>query len=386
MRKHAALFALLIACAACSLFGCGSLNPTPATTTTTTTLPKTWQIVGSAGFTGSANVNEAAIATDDSGQPFVAFSDGTTNPLPSVMEFTGGTWETAGTRGFNGLVSGSGNVYNAGSLSLAVFNNVPYVAFHAASQIQAASFSGTAWNSIGFPSLADDNYPALFANNSGVYCAYQSNTTTQANLKKLVSNTTTWGPFGTLNFSAGDARYLSLFVDGSTPYLAYSDFARGQRLTVAKYNSAADNFTFLGSEGGASTGTVSWPALAVTGGTPYVAFLDSGEVVVQQFNGSVWNRLGGTVSSGQAGFPSLYIYNGIPYVAFADASASNEATVMKLNGASWEAVGPAGFSADPMILSSAETVSLTVSPGGVPFVAIRGQSNGTSRLTVYKYN
>ena len=199
----------------------------------------------------------------------------------------------------------------------------------------------------------------------------------------MVSNTTTWGPFGINNFS-GDARYLSLFVDGSTPYLAYADFTRGQRLTVAKYNGA--DYTFLGSEGGGSTGTVSWPALAVTSGTPYVAFLDSGEAVVQQFDGSVWDRLGGTVSSGQAGFPSLYIYNGTPYVAFADAGASNEATVMKLNGTSWEAVGPAGFSAEPMILSSAETISLTVSPAGIPFVAVRGQHNGSPRLTVYKYN
>ncbi|MDD5593800.1 MAG: hypothetical protein PHG97_03555 [Candidatus Margulisbacteria bacterium] len=364
------------------LWGCGQSEITTTTTSTTsTTTVKSWQIVGSAGFTGTTEVEEAIIATDSAGTPYIAFSDGLPDQKPAVMKFSGGSWSDLGSRGF-GLTTGSD--YTSGSLSLTVSNNVPFVAFKTTAQLLAAKFSSEAWTSLGSPSWTQAaSFPSIFANTSGQYIGYQLTATTQANIKTFIDPS--WGVVGTPNFSDGDARYMSLYVNGTTPYLAFSDFAHSQRISVIKYNGI--DWSYLGSTGGVSTDSVAWPSLFVDSGTAYVALLNSAETVsVMKFNGTNWTLVGSAAASaGQAGFPSLYIYNGTPYVAFADAAASNEATVMKYTG-SWEVVGAAGFSADAMTRGIERTVSLTISPAGVPYIAVRGQHSGLNRLTVYKYN
>ncbi|MBN3033757.1 MAG: hypothetical protein JW873_06645 [Candidatus Saganbacteria bacterium] len=384
MRAYLTALALIAALAIPYVAGCGSVNSTPATTTTTT-LPASWQAVGGAGFTGTTEVNESFIALDASGTPYAAFSDGLPAPLPAVMSYTGGSWALAGQRGLDGV---AGSSYSAGSLSLAFYNSAPYAACNAANRLPAARLNGATWEAAGFPSTANDSYPALFGDASGLYCVFQSNTTLKANLVKYQGGTT-WGPLtAAKNFSAGEARYLSLCVDSGTPYVAYADHAYGGRLTVARYNTGADSMTFLGSEGGASSTEVVWPSLFVSGGTPYVAFFNSGEsaVIVEQWNGAAWTAVGSAAASASgAGFPSLYVHNGVPYVAFADAGAANEATVLKYTG-SWETVGQRGFSADPLDSAAERRIALTFSPAGIPYVVVRGKLSGGSRLAVYKFN
>lgn len=80
-----------------------------------------------------------------------------------------------------------------------------------------------------------------------------------------------WQPVGSAEFSAGEAKYISLFVDGGTPYVAYSDGANSHKATVMKYDGA--NWVPVGSAG-FSAGPAMYTSLFVDGGTPYVAYSD----------------------------------------------------------------------------------------------------------------
>jgi len=75
---------------------------------------------------------------------------------------------------------------------------------------------------------------------------------------------------------------------------------------------------------------------------------------------------------------SLYVYNDTPYVAYGDVANSNQATVMKYNGSTWENVGSAGFSA-----GAAFTPSLYVC-NDTPYVAYQDHGN-SDKVTVMKY-
>jgi len=188
-----------------------------------------------------------------------------------------------------------------------------------------------------------------------------------------------WKNVGTEGFSAGKASYTSLYVYDGTPYVAYSDFANGDKATVMKFDDP--NWTNVGTAGFSAGGSYD-TSLYVYDGTPYVAYRDwgnGGEATVMKFDGTNWNNVGDPgFSAGQARYTSLYVSNGTPYVAYMDWANGNKATVMKFNGASWTTVGTAGFSA-----GAAAYTSLYIYDG-IPYVAYRDGANG-NKATVMKF-
>ncbi|MFC4599568.1 InlB B-repeat-containing protein [Cohnella hongkongensis] len=240
--------------------------------------------------------------------------------------------------------------------------------------------------------------------------------------------TSQWGPVGDGSFSAGGATHVSMSIDNGMPYVAYSDWTNGYKVTVMKYNGSG--WELVGNPG-FSAGAAVYITIQVDNGIPYVAYIDQGDgdrAKVMKFENGNWTHVGGSVSDGKAGFISFYMDNGTPYVAFQDQSStfrgtakryngsggwdmlggghftsiqvnetslyvdngnlyiayqlpmqSSRVSVVRLNGNSWQTVGNAGFSA-----GRAEDLSLFVH-AGTPYVAYVDSPNG-SRATVAKFN
>lgn len=131
------------------------------------------------------------------------------------------------------------------------------------------------------------------------------------------------------------------------PYVAFNDWANGQRLSVRRYNGT--DWEYVGNVG-LSSGSFTGPRLAFDNtGNPYVVFSDgnnSSKLTVLKFNGSAW------VVVGTAGFTNSYSSqasitidaNNTIYVGYYDTNLS-KMSCQKFNGTSWSYVGTAGFTA-----------------------------------------
>jgi hypothetical protein len=196
-----------------------------------------------------------------------------------------------------------------------------------------------------------------------------------------------WSAIGGAGFSAQKIHAPSLAVDSkNVPYIAYFEEApgTGQSILLVKKLS-----------GGAwtSVGDYAFPyplpsptpnclSLAIgPDDAPYVACPDrenGSRATVKKFNGSSWETVGSAgFSAGEIAYVSLAFDSTgsslVPYVGYQDYYYANEATVMRLNGSSWEAVGNTGFSD-----TRADYFSMIIGPGEVPFVALCG-SNAKAR-------
>lgn len=84
--------------------------------------------------------------------------------------------------------------------------------------------------------------------------------------------TKAWVPLGAVGFSSGEASNISMAVDGSgVPYVAYTDAANGNKLSVKKYTSSG--WTIVGSEG-ISAGAATDISLVFKDNNPYVLYIE----------------------------------------------------------------------------------------------------------------
>ncbi|MEI7726661.1 MAG: T9SS type A sorting domain-containing protein [Bacteroidota bacterium] len=340
-----------------------------------------WKYVGNEGFTaGEAAFTNLAFSL--SGQPYIAFMDGTNSKKLSVMMFDGNNWGYAGNAGI------SSGVTDEISLAISPSDNKPYVAYRANGEGGVVvKFDGTTWAKVG-QGLGEAGCVSLAFSPSGepyVACSYYV-TGLSGNAKVMKFIGTEWVNVGIAGFSAGKVQYISLaFSPSGQPYVAYMDEGNSSKSTVMKFDGT--NWLNVGNAG-FSSDTVQYTSLAFSPlGEPYVAFQDWGnskKTTVMMFNGATWVNVGNSgFSIGEADYTSLSFSptNGQPYVAFKDFGNSRKATVMKYNGTNWVNVGNNGFSPGIVYFTS-----LAFSPtDNKPYVAFEDVASGFT-ASVMKYD
>lgn len=189
-----------------------------------------------------------------------------------------------------------------------------------------------------------------------------------------------WQSVGSAEFSAGTIGQIDLAMDQATPYVAFEDYANGNKVSVMKYD--GNDWVYVGTPG-FSAGTPMLTNLSIDNGTAYVQYLDinnNGKASVLQFDGDNW------VYVGPAGFTeesvydvSFTVYEGTPYIAYAAHPNMGTAQVMKFDGASWVNVGTPGFSGGQV-----DQLSLVVD-AGTPYLAYRDYAND-AKVTVKTFD
>jgi len=247
---------------------------------------------------------------------------------------------------------------------------------------------GATVNALGAGTLVNNCYPFMgwntAADGSGTSYAASATFSMPANNVTLYAQwqgAPSWQKVGSSGISADWAAYISLAISNGTPYVAYSDLSNSGKEIVKKFD--GNNWIIVGNAG-FSADQVSFAPLAMYNGTPYVAFKDlanSSKVTVMKFDGNNWINVGSAgFSAGEFSSLSLAIdNNGTPFIAYGDVANGEKATVMKFDGINWVNVGNAGFSAGTIVYT---TIALY---NGTPYVAYRDDAN-SSKATVMKFD
>ena len=278
------------------------------------------------------------LALDSHNTPYVAYQDNQ-GIAPyywkaTVMKYNGSAWVPVGSRGIS--------AGTASFISLALdSHDTPYVSFkdygNSGYGVTVMKFNGSAWENVGQVSFSGgevaDTSLALDKNNTP-YVAFTlvpgpGSYSHMANVMKYTGSA--WVLVGSADFSAGAVADTTLALDSNnTPYVAYLDYANGNKATVMKYTGSG--WVALGQAGFSAEsifpGSIS---LALdSSNTPYVSYSEGDGATVMKFSGGAWVPVGspGFASAG-AGESSLALdSNNTPYLAF-PRDGEEKATVMK---------------------------------------------------------
>jgi hypothetical protein len=221
-----------------------------------------WQPVGSPGFASNYTRSESLYVYN--GTPYVAYDDFYNGYIPrfsfnvckaTVMEYTGTGatgWQPVGSPAFSSGMSSYDSLY--------VSNGTPYLAYRDCSNSDVATvmeYTGGSWQTVGGSSVdstgtANDkilfDFPgtSLYVSNGTPYVAFTDLTTGKATVKEYTGGS--WQPVGGAPASnSSPVCTESLYVDNGTPYVVYG----GSGTTVMEY-------------AGATTASSSEPAMQVT--------------------------------------------------------------------------------------------------------------------------
>lgn len=324
------------------------------------------------------------IEIDSNGIPYVAFEDGSRSGGTTVMKWNGVVWELVGIPEFNGnSIYGIDFKLNS--------EDVPYVAYQDSSnnyKISVMKYNGSVWElvgSVGFSEGLVYNPSLYFDSNNVPYVAYQDSINGGATVMKW--NGSSWELLGSAGFSNEDIQGISLVLDSNDiPYVGYreNDAGFNYKSTVMKYNGAT--WELVGTQA-FSDGVVNNVVLSLdSSDNIYIAYVDestdlSNQITVMKWSGDSWELVG---PKGFTEYPVVNISfeldsNDMPYVAYYDANNTvngDKASSMRYNGTTWEIVGSAGFSE-----GTSEQTSIAFNSSGVPYVTYRDGAN-TNSITV----
>jgi len=194
------------------------------------------------------------------------------------------------------------------------------------------------WANVGSTFLSTNSARAtnIVTNEFGTFTAFIENN--KANVKKF--NGTNWESVGAADFSTPNTQFLSLAVDGTTPYVTFRDNSFSGKISVMKFDGV--NWVFVGTPG-FSTGSVQYSKIRISNNIPYVAFQNgaTGKASVMRFTGTAWEFVGnpqiGSVSIWNLQFE---FNNNTPYLSFREFNAGvNKLNVIKLVETDWVYAG-----------------------------------------------
>ena len=358
---------------------------------------RSWVTVGSAGFsTGSIDPpGSIALALAPNGTPYVAYADRDKSRKETVMKFDGTAWITVGSAGFSAVAASSA------SLAFAP-DGTPYVAYRDELYPDKATvmrFNGTSWaiaGNAGFSAGTGGSTSLVFAPDGTPYVAFGA---TVMRLLPAVGTptdpTVTIHPAGFpganqltlgLESSATGTGWFTLLAGRGTPCGTGAQVEAGQDstgapalrrgslkldtygrgiYTVRNLTESTDyRVCFTAADGIGLQNTPATADLATAAAAPFSA---------------TWGLVGnaGLAAAGSPGPTSLaFDPYGIPYVAYPDEDNSGKATVMKLDGSAWGAVGGAGFSDGGI-----SDIALAFAPDGTLYAAYKDRNNpGTTTV------
>ncbi len=343
---------------------------------------RTWEVVGSAGFSGG-EVWYVSLDLNDSGLPIVAFTDASTTPAyrAIVMGYDGSEWSTLG----GSAISADA----ATEIHVSVDSDgATYVAYKDESVSGKATvrrFSGSGWTTLGAAGFSSGTFihASLRVYNSGgsqiPYVSYKDSANSDKATVQYYDGS--WKTVGTAGFTPAGVLGTSLALRASDgiPWLAYIDASQANKATVQRYEAGSWS---LAGPAGLSTGTSEYLSLALdSSGTPYLAFRDgslSGKATVMKYEGGAWSTVGSAgFSAGTAGYVTLAISStGEPYVAYADGSQSGKATLMRYHEGAWQELGSSGFSP-----GTSDYLKLVLDAECNAYVAFK-DGNASGRVTV----
>ncbi|MBN2361722.1 MAG: hypothetical protein JXR83_19880 [Deltaproteobacteria bacterium] len=366
----------------------------------------------------SANSGDSAspsLALDDSGNPVVAWADGTSgNYEIYVKRYNGSRWVDIGPTSSTGRgISNSTGYSQSPSLALDLYGN-PVVAWSdntcGNNEIYIKRFDGTHWVDIGTGSSSggglsnsatSSEHPSVALDSSGnpVVAWTERCTSTNYDIYIRRFDGVDWVDLGAgsstgggISSNSGRSESPSLALDISgNPVVAWSDNTSGNYEIYIKQfvgGGWVDVGAGSSSSGGISdsTGSSLAPSLDLDGlGKPVVAWQDyaSGdhEIYVKRFDGSVWADVGeGSSSSGgisnntgPSEAPSLDLDgSGKPIVAWHDSTSGYyEIYIKRYNGSVWVDVGTGSSTGGGVSDSPGRSYypSLAVGFSGNPVVA-----------------
>ncbi|BBI36616.1 hemoblobin-interacting domain-containing protein [Cohnella abietis] len=303
-----------------------------------------------------------------------------------VLENDLGSWEYVGERGIS-------TGFSPGGISMSMLNGTPYLAYidyQIGNRIFVKKYNGSSWVSIDGGGLSTGMAGGLSSTVSGgnLYVSYFEYSDFQLHIKKYDGNS--WSSIdvgNSVQTQLDGTGTFSLAIHNNTPYIAYSDKANGNKLTVKVYNKNKNSWDSLGNVG-FSQDAVSQISLTIEGGIPYVAyrnefpylipghmwaFTPSGWVKKFDQESNSWSDLG-KFSNDKPELTTLFIKDGIPYVAYVDIISGRTGmtiAVKKRVGNVWKMVDEGGS------ISNGSAYSFHISEGTL-YLAYVGSNGKTT--------
>jgi hypothetical protein len=333
-----------------------------------------WQNVGIPSSIGSSyETNYPFDLAVYNNLPYVAFIDLNDGRKIKASKYNGTSWESIGSTVVNTV---------AYALQLSMLGSTPYIIYSDSSfgfKLSVKKFNGSTWEFVGQPNFTPGfaSYPNIAFNNGIPYVAFLDATVSKATVMRLVNNN--WELVGTPFSGTTSLSYINLKFNGNTPYVAYCDNGSGFKASVRKFDGT--NWVY---EGSAlfTPGSAQFLSFAINNGTPYLGFRDGGnsnKLSVMKFNGTNWEQVGPAgFTTGNSPYTNLSFYNNTPYVSFTEASTTNKATVMSFDGTNWVTIG------NPAFTNAAAISSRFVMNGAVPTLIYVDVTNNKA-VTVMEY-
>ena len=216
----------------------------------------------------------------------------------------------------------------------------------------------TGWSTVGGGEIAPTAaaFGKLAVANGVPYAVFED-ALNNGQLTVMKFNGSTWVTVGNAGFTPSDPNIYEIYVDGTTPYVAFISYI-DDTLSVMKYNGTA--WINVGAAGFA-TAYQDHITLTVSGGIPYVAFADdNSQVRLMSFNGSTWSNVGGPSVATSGSNVVLAFLNDYPYLAYYDSSTTY---LVMYNGTAWMPVATSSSTIDdnwaPNLTASNGTLYLT---------------------------
>ncbi|WP_171056287.1 hemoblobin-interacting domain-containing protein [Paenibacillus sinopodophylli] len=351
-----------------------------------------WELVGNRGLSTGMSMGGLGMAVLD-GTPYMAYIDSAYSYKLFVKKYNGNNWVSVDSGGLSaGYTSAFTMISSGGSLYLTYYD-------FSDSKLYIKKYDGSNWSSLDVGSnvqipLDGKGLFSLAVYNNKPYIAYSD----KANGNRLTVksyNGNDWDLLGVSGFSQDPVSHISLVISKGIPYVAYRNefpfFVRGLGWTFApsgwakKFDQASNSWSDLGKF---SNDNPEMTKLLVKDDIPYVAYHDivSGvtgtKVAVKKLEASGdWSIVDGYGSISNESDYSFYAFEGTFYVTYI---AKGKTVVKKLVGSQWVSVGNSG------ITEMGATYTSLYVDNEVPYLATSSPSfsnNGISsfRPDVYKF-